>query len=239
MLIGVPTETLPGERRVALVPEVVRSSRPRRRGDRRGGRGAGAIIPDALYGEAGAAVSADEAAVWGAPLLVKVSPPTETEVSRMARGAVIVAFLNPLGSPRTTRALAAAGLTAFAMEAIPRISRAQAMDALSSQSNVAGYRAALLGAEHIGRFFPDADDRGGDDPARQRACPRGGGRRPAGARHGATARRPDHRLRRAPEVAEQVKSLGAEWLDLGIEAAGEGGYAASSPSRRRPPSSRR
>jgi NAD(P) transhydrogenase subunit alpha len=122
MLIGVPTETLAGERRVALVPEVVRKLAAR--GAEvvvEAGAGAGAIIPDELYAQAGASVSADGAAVWGTPLLVKVSPPTDAEISRMARGAVIVAFLNPLGSPQTTRALAAAGLTAFAMESIPRM----------------------------------------------------------------------------------------------------------------------
>src|ERR1039458_3221079 len=155
MLIGVPTETAKGERRVALVPEVVRKLSAR--GVEvivQAGAGDAAVIPDALYVAAGAQVSVDPAAVWGAPLVVKVSPPSDEEVARLADGAVLIAFLNPLGSAQATRALAAAGVTAFAMEAIPRISRAQGMDALSSQSNVAGYRAALLGAEHIGRFFP-------------------------------------------------------------------------------------
>jgi NAD(P) transhydrogenase subunit alpha len=163
--------------------------------------------------------------VWGTPLLVKVSPPTDAEISRMARGAVIVAFLNPLGSPQTTRALAAAGLTAFAMESIPRISRAQSMDALSSQSNVAGYRAALLAAEHIGRFFPMLMTAAGTIP------PAGVlvlGAGVAGLQALATARRlgaqtTGYDVR--PEVAEQVRSLGAKWLDLGIEAVGDGGYA--------------
>jgi NAD(P) transhydrogenase subunit alpha len=226
MLIGVPTETLAGERRVALVPEVVRKLAAR--GAEvvvEAGAGAGAIIPDELYAQAGASVSADGAAVWGAPLLVKVSPPTDAEISRMARGAVIVAFLNPLGSPQTTRALAAAGLTAFAMESIPRISRAQSMDALSSQSNVAGYRAALLAAEHIGRFFPMLMTAAGTIP------PAGVlvlGAGVAGLQALATARRlgaqtTGYDVR--PEVAEQVRSLGAKWLDLGIEAVGDGGYA--------------
>jgi len=155
MLIGVPTETAYGERRVALVPEVVKKLSAR--GIEvivQSGAGDAAVIPDALYEAAGAKVSADPAAVWGAPLVVKVSPPSDEEVAKLAPGAVLIAFLNPLGSPQATRALAAAGVTAFAMEAIPRISRAQGMDALSSQSNVAGYRAALLAAEHIGRFFP-------------------------------------------------------------------------------------
>jgi NAD(P) transhydrogenase subunit alpha len=226
MLIGVPRETVKGERRVALVPEVVRKLVAR--GVEvvvEAGAGAGAIIPDALYEEAGAKVSADSAEVWRAPLVVKVSPPTETEVSALARGAVIVAFLNPLGDARSTRTLAAAGVTAFAMEAIPRISRAQSMDALSSQSNVTGYRAALLGAEHIGRFFPMLMTAAGTIPPAS-VLVLGAG--VAGLQALATARRlgaqtTGYDVR--PEVAEQVRSLGAKWLEIGIEAAGEGGYA--------------
>ena len=226
MLIGVPIESLPGERRVALVPEVVRKLAAR--GGEvivEAGAGSAAMIPDALYEQAGATVSADAAAVWGAPLLVKVSPPTDAEVARLARGAVIVAFLNPLGNPQSIRALAAAGVTAFAMEAIPRISRAQSMDALSSQSNVAGYRAALLGAEHIGRFFPMLMTAAGTIPPAS-VLVLGAG--VAGLQALATARRlgaqtTGYDVR--PEVAEQVRSLGAKWLEIGIEASGEGGYA--------------
>jgi NAD(P) transhydrogenase subunit alpha len=226
MLIGVPTETAKGERRVALVPEVIRKLSAR--GVEvivQAGAGAAAIIPDALYEAAGATVSADAAAVWGAPLVVKVAPPSDEEVARLAPGAVLIAFLNPLGSAQATRALAAAGVTAFAMEAIPRISRAQGMDALSSQSNVAGYRAALLGAEHIGRFFPMLMTAAGTIPP-AKVLVLGAG--VAGLQALATARRlgaqtTGYDVR--PEVAEQVSSLGAKWLDLGIEAAGEGGYA--------------
>ena len=226
MLIGVPTETAYGERRVALVPEVVKKLSAR--GIEvivQSGAGDAAVIPDALYEAAGAKVSADPAAVWGAPLVVKVSPPSDEEVAKLAPAAVLIAFLNPLGSPQATRALAAAGVTAFAMEAIPRISRAQGMDALSSQSNVAGYRAALLGAEHIGRFFPMLMTAAGTIPP-AKVLVLGAG--VAGLQALATARRlgaqtTGYDVR--PEVAEQVSSLGAKWLDLGIEAAGEGGYA--------------
>jgi NAD(P) transhydrogenase subunit alpha len=225
MQIGVPVESASGERRVALVPEVVKKL------EARGvvvnvaaGAGAGAIIPDRLYEQAGAQI-ADGAAVWGAPLVVKVAPPSAEEAALMTRGAVIVAFLNPLGSPVATRALAAAGVTAFAMEAIPRISRAQSMDALSSQSNVAGYRAALLAAQHLGRFFPMLMTAAGTIPP-ARVLVLGAG--VAGLQALATSRRlgaqtTGYDVR--PEVAEQVRSLGANWLDLGIEAAGEGGYA--------------
>jgi H+-translocating NAD(P) transhydrogenase subunit alpha len=225
MVIGVPAETAGGERRVALVPEVVRKLAAR--GSEvavASGAGAGAIIPDALYEQAGAKI-VDAAAAWGAPLVVKVAPPSDEEVARMSHGAVIIAFLNPLGSAQATRALAAAGVTAFAMEAIPRISRAQAMDALSSQSNVAGYRAALLGAEHLGRFYPMMTTAAGTIPP-ARVLVLGVG--VAGLQALATARRlgaqtTGYDVR--PEVAEQVRSLGSNWLDLGIEAAGEGGYA--------------
>jgi NAD(P) transhydrogenase subunit alpha len=225
MQIGLPAESAVDERRVALVPDVVR------RLTARGaevvvavGAGAGAMIPDALYEQAGARIG-DDATAWSAPLVVKVSPPSEEEASQMQRGAVIVAFLNPLGSAEATRALAAAGVTAFAMEAIPRISRAQSMDALSSQSNVAGYRAALLGAEQIGRFFPMLMTAAGTIPP-AKVLVLGAG--VAGLQALATARRlgaqtTGYDVR--PEVAEQVRSLGSGWLELGIEAAGEGGYA--------------
>jgi proton-translocating NAD(P)+ transhydrogenase subunit alpha len=226
MLVGVPAETVAGERRVALVPDVVR-----RLGGRgvevvvEAGAGAAALIPDAAYEAAGARVSADASEVWGSSLVVKVAAPGDGEASRLARGAVLVAFLDPLGSPRATRALANAGVTAFAMEAIPRITRAQAMDALSSQSNVAGYRAALLAASHSGRFFPMLMTAAGTIPP-AKVLVLGAG--VAGLQALATARRlgaqtTGYDVR--PEVAEQVRSLGAQWLDLGIEAAGEGGYA--------------
>src|SRR5919199_1077359 len=177
MVVGVPKETAPGERRVALVPEVVK---------RLQGRDIDVVV------EAGASIGDP----WGADVVAKVAPPTSEEIGRLRSGGVLVGFLAPLTSPETTRALADAKVTAFAMEAIPRISRAQSMDALSSQSNVAGYKAALLGAEHATRFYPMLTT---------------------------AARTTGYDVR--PEVAEQVQSLGAQWLDLGIEAAGEGGYA--------------
>ena len=226
MLIGVPTETADGESRVALVPDVVRKLVAR--GAEvivQSGAGRAASFPDALYATAGAKISTDPAEVWSAPLVVKVAAPSDAEASRLGPGAVIIGFLNPLGSPRATRALAGAGVTAFAMEAIPRISRAQGMDALSSQSNVAGYRAALLGAGYSGRFFPMLMTAAGTIPP-AKVLVLGVG--VAGLQALATARRlgaqtTGYDVR--PEVAEQVSSLGAKWLDLGIEAAGEGGYA--------------
>ena len=158
-------------------------------------------------------------------MVVKVAPPSAEEVGRLASGQVLVGFLAPLSAPETTKALAEAGATAFAMEAIPRISRAQSMDALSSQSNVAGYKAALLGAQHSTRFYPMLMTAAGTVPP-AKVLVLGAG--VAGLQALATARRLGARTTGydvRPEVAEQVQSLGAQWLDLGLEASGEGGYA--------------
>src|SRR4051812_44704455 len=152
MRVGVPKETAEGERREALVPGVARKLGGQ---DGEGlvepGAGPHAPIPRALYEEAGATVTPD---VWGADVVVKVAPPTREEIGKLGDGTLLVGFLAPRTDPETIEALKGAGVTAFAMEAIPRISRAQAMDALSSQANVAGYKAALLGAEHSTRFYP-------------------------------------------------------------------------------------
>jgi NAD(P) transhydrogenase subunit alpha len=223
MTVGVPKETTEGERRVALVPDVVRKLaakdvevlvEP--------GAGEQALIPDALFEEAGAKVTPD---VWGADVVVKVAPPTTEEIAKLGDGSLLVGFLAPRTQPETIEALKSAGVTAFAMEAIPRISRAQAMDALSSQANVGGYKAALLGAEHSTRFYPMLMTAAGTIPP-AKVLVLGIG--VAGLQALATARRlgaqtTGYDVR--PETAEQVESLGAKWLDLGIEAAGEGGYA--------------
>jgi NAD(P) transhydrogenase subunit alpha len=226
VIVGVPTETGKGERRVALVPEVVR--RLTGRGLEvivEAGAGTRAIIPDELYVKAGAKIVDSAKEAWAADVVVKVAPPTEGEIAQLGKGSLLVGFLAPLTSPATTKALAQAGATAFAMEAIPRISRAQSMDALSSQSNVAGYRAALMGAEKMGRFYPMLMTAAGTIPP-AKVLVLGVG--VAGLQALATARRlgaqtTGYDVR--PEVAEQVQSLGAKWLDLGIDAAGEGGYA--------------
>ncbi|MEA2252069.1 MAG: H+-translocating transhydrogenase subunit alpha [Solirubrobacteraceae bacterium] len=185
------------------------------------GAGVGALIPDELFIDAGATIGDP----WDADVVVKVAPPVEEDIGRLRRGGILVGFLAPRTQPETLRALAGAGVTAFAMEAIPRISRAQSMDALSSQSNVAGYKAALLGAEHSTRFYPMLMTAAGTIPP-AKVLVRGAG--VAGLQALATARRlgaqtTGYDVR--PEVAEQVQSLGAQWLDLGLEAAGEGGYA--------------
>ena len=226
MRLAVPKETAPSERRVALVPDIVRKLTARgievlvERG-----AGDGALIPDAAFTDAGAQVTDDPAAVWGADAVVTIAPPAPADIARMREGALLVGFLQPLTSTATAIAARDAKVTALAMEAIPRISRAQAMDALSSQSNVAGYEAVVLAAENLQRFFPMLMTAAGTIPP-AKVLVLGAG--VAGLQALATARRlgavtTGYDVR--PEVAEQVQSLGSNFLDLGIEAAGEGGYA--------------
>ena len=226
MRVGVPKETAPGEQRVALVPEVV--GKLKAKGLEvlvQRGAGGAALLPDEAFEQAGAQLVDDAAEVWRADVVLKIAPPTPAEVARLGPGSVLVGFLAPLTDPACTKALADAGATALAMEAIPRISRAQSMDALSSQSNVAGYRAALLGAEHMGRFYPMLMTAAGTIPP-AKVLVLGAG--VAGLQAIATAKRLGARTTGydvRPEVAEQVQSLGAQWLDLGLQASGEGGYA--------------
>jgi NAD(P) transhydrogenase subunit alpha len=225
MRIGVPKETAPGEHRVALVPEVVAKLKAKGLDVIvQSGAGEDALLSDAAYAEAGAQIG-DAATVWGADVVITIAPPGPEQIRSLGSGSILIGFLAPLTSPTTTRALSDAGATAFAMEAIPRITRAQAMDALSSQSNVAGYRAALLGAEEMGRFYPMLMTAAGTIPP-AKVLVLGVG--VAGLQALATAKRLGARTTGydvRPEVAEQVESLGASWLDLGVEASGEGGYA--------------
>jgi NAD(P) transhydrogenase subunit alpha len=222
MRIGVPKESAEGERRVALVPEVVRKLVAK--GHEvvvEAGAGEAALVPDDLFADAGATIGDP----WGAEVVVKVASPANGELPKLQSGQTLIGFLNPRGNPEGLKGIAGTGVTAFAMEAIPRISRAQSMDALSSQSNVAGYKSALLGAEHATRFYPMLMTAAGTIPP-AKVLVLGIG--VAGLQALATARRlgaqtTGYDVR--PETAEQVESLGAKWLDLGIEAAGEGGYA--------------
>ncbi|HYM54687.1 MAG TPA: Re/Si-specific NAD(P)(+) transhydrogenase subunit alpha [Solirubrobacteraceae bacterium] len=226
MRIGVPKETAAGEHRVALVPEVVGKLKAKGLDVVvQSGAGADALLTDAAFAEAGAEIGADAAAAWSADVVVTIAPPDPEQIRGLGGGSILIGFLAPLTSPQTTRALADAKATAFAMEAIPRISRAQSMDALSSQSNVAGYRAALLGAQEIGRFYPMLMTAAGTIPP-AKVLVLGVG--VAGLQALATAKRLGARTTGydvRPEVAEQVQSLGAMWLDLDLEASGEGGYA--------------
>jgi H+-translocating NAD(P) transhydrogenase subunit alpha len=234
MRIGVPKETAEGERRVALVPEVV-GKLVRGTGQDGAtttqvvverGAGAGALIPDEAFAEAGAELVDAEAALE-ADVVVTVAAPTAEQVGRLRRDAVVIGFLGPLTNADGVRTLAEAGVTSFAMEAIPRISRAQSMDALSSQANIAGYRAALFGAQELGRFFPMLMTAAGTiRPATVLVLGAG----VAGLQAIATARRlgavvQGFDVRAA--VKEQVESLGATFLefDLGGDLEGAGGYA--------------
>ena len=233
MLIGVPRETTEGERRVALVPEVVQklTNPPGEDGAPpeilvQRGAGDGALIGDQKYEEAGARL-ADIDQVWGADVVVKVAVPTEDEVARLRPETVLIGFLAPLTAGERIRAIAQTGATSFAMEAIPRISRAQSMDALSSQANIAGYRAALIGAQELDRFYPMLMTAAGTiRPATVLVLGAG----VAGLQAIATARRlgavvQGFDVRAA--VKEQVESLGARFLefDLGGDMEGAGGYA--------------
>jgi NAD(P) transhydrogenase subunit alpha len=222
MRLGVPKETAAGERRVALVPEVVKKLVAK--GHEvvvESGAGVDALIPDGLYTEAGATIGDP----WSADVVAKVAPPTDEEIAKLGQSTILVGFLAPRAAPENVEKLKKAGVTAFAMEAVPRISRAQSMDALSSQANVGGYKAALLGAEHSTRFYPMLMTAAGTIPP-AKVLVLGIG--VAGLQALATARRLGAKTTGydvRPETAEQVESLGATWLDLGIEAAGEGGYA--------------
>jgi NAD(P) transhydrogenase subunit alpha len=230
MLIGVPKETAEGENRVALVPEVVGKLSGGENGVEvvvERGAGAGALIPDAQYEEAGARLVDDPAGVYEADVVVKVAPPTADEIGRLRSDGVLIGFLQPLSGGEAIEAIAASGATSFAMEAIPRISRAQSMDALSSQANIAGYRAALMGAMEMGRYYPMLMTAAGTiRPATVLVLGAG----VAGLQAIATARRlgavvQGFDVRAA--VKEQVESLGAKFLefDLGGDLEGAGGYA--------------
>ncbi len=228
MKVAAVKEHAAGEARVALVPEVVRKLTSA--GHEvlvESGAGNGALIPDALFADAGAALTSDQDALWGADVVVKVAPPSAEEAAKLGPDSVLIGFLAPLTNGEGVKAIAASGATAFALEAVPRISRAQSMDALSSQSNVAGYRAALLGAQLMGRFYPMLMTAAGTiRPAKVMVLGAG----VAGLQAIATARRlgaivSAFDVRAA--VKEQVESLGATFveLDLGEDAEDEGGYA--------------
>ena len=227
MIVAVPRETAPNERRVALVPETVQKlvkSGVEVRVER--GAGVQAAFPDETYIQAGASIVDDSAALFSsADVLVTVGK--LAAVPTLRRGATLVGFLNPLGDPQMVSQLASAGLTALAMEMVPRITRAQSMDALSSQSNIAGYKAVLLAAAALPKFFPMLTTAAGTIPP-ARALILGAG--VAGLQAIATARRlgavvSGYDVRAA--VKEQVQSLGATFLefDLGESAEGSGGYA--------------
>jgi NAD(P) transhydrogenase subunit alpha len=227
MKLGVPNQSAQGEKRVALVPDVAKKLAARGvESVVESGAGELSHIPDQAYSDAGATIG-QAADAWAAEVVAVVRAPTVEEIGRLERGSVLIGFLAPLTSRETTRALADNGVTAFAVEAIPRISRAQAMDALSSQASIGGYRAVLLAALEMGRFFPMLTTAAGTiKPASVLILGAG----VAGLQAIATARRlgavvTAFDVREA--VREQVESLGARFLELDLQAdaEGEGGYA--------------
>ncbi len=223
MRVGIPRETTQGERRVALVPESV--GKLAANGFEfvvEQGAGAAASFPDDAYTEAGATLGDP----WEADGVVKVRKPSADERGRLRSGQMLIGFLEPLSDKAGVAALDTAGVTAFALESVPRITRAQSMDALSSQATVGGYKAALLAAEHLPRFFPMLMTAAGTVPP-AKVLVIGAG--VAGLQAIATARRlgavtTGFDVR--PVVREQIESLGANWLDLGVTGGeAEGGYA--------------
>jgi NAD(P) transhydrogenase subunit alpha len=222
MQVGVPQETAPGERRVALVPETIG-----RLGEGidvvvAAGAGAAAGYGDEAYREAGASIGDP----WGADVVAKVAAPTADEAARLHEGQVLVGFLQPLTNTAGIEKLSSLGVHAFALESIPRITRAQPMDALSSQATVSGYKAALIAADRLPRFFPMLMTAAGTIPP-AKVLVLGAG--VAGLQAIATARRLGAVVSGfdvRPAVREQVESLGADFLDLGIHGEEtEGGYA--------------
>jgi H+-translocating NAD(P) transhydrogenase subunit alpha len=226
MKIGVPKETAEGERRVALVPEVAAALvKDEHEVTIEPGAGEEAGHPDSEYSEAGATM--DGGGAWDSDLVLKVVRPSSEEIGRLRSGQTLIGFLAPLTAGETSKALAEAGVTSFAVEAIPRITRAQSMDALSSQANTAGYMAVIEAARLAGRFFPMMTTAAGTvAPAKVLVLGAGVAGLQAIAtakRLGAVATGFDVRM----AVKEQVESLGGRFLvvDAVKDAEAEGGYA--------------
>jgi NAD(P) transhydrogenase subunit alpha len=227
MIVGVPKETVAGERRVALVPELVpKLTKAGLDVLVQSGAGAEAGFPDEWYREKGGRLGPD---VWAeADILLTVQPPAVGDIGKIKEGATLIGFLQPYSNAEGVKALAARQVTAFAMELMPRITRAQPMDALSAMSTVAGYKAVLIAANRLPKFFPLLMTAAGTvTPAHVFIIGAGvAGLQAIGTarRLGAVVEAYDTR----PVVKEQVESLGAKFAELGLETAGaedRGGYA--------------
>ena len=235
LTVGVPRETAPGERRVALVPDAV--SRLAKAGAQvvvEGGAGAQAYQSDAAYEAAGARIGTRGEA-WGANLVARVHGPAADDLALLGAGRTLIGFLRPLDDPHGMASLAQTGATALAMELVPRTTRAQKMDALSAMATVAGYRAVLLAAEALPKFFPLLTTAAGTiRPAKVLVLGAG----VAGLQAIATARRlgavvSAYDVRAA--AAEEARSLGARFVELDLDTAGAegcGGYAAALDEQR-------
>ncbi len=222
--VGVVRESVPGERRVALTPDVAKKLKARGADlIMESGAGTSASFPDAAYKDV--APSDARSVLSGSDVLLKVQPPTIDEISALKEGAVVIGYLSPHLAPERTKALRDRKITSFAMELLPRTTRAQAMDVLSSQANIAGYKAVLIAAEASPKFFPMLTTAAGTiRPSKVLIVGAG----VAGLQAIATARRLGGQVEGfdvRPETAEQIRSLGAKFLDLGVSAAGAGGYA--------------
>ncbi|MDR2154231.1 MAG: Re/Si-specific NAD(P)(+) transhydrogenase subunit alpha [Burkholderiaceae bacterium] len=236
MLIGVPAETAAGETRVAVTPETAKKLVGQGHTVRiQAGAGGWASITDEAYRAAGAQVVADAASAFGAEMVLKVRSPSASELALMKPGTVLIGMLEPFDAEGLKR-LAAAHLTAFALEAAPRTTRAQSMDVLSSQANVAGYKAVIMAADYYPKFFPMLMTAAGTVKA-ARVVILGVG--VAGLQAIATAKRLGAVIEASdvrPSVKEQVESLGAKFIDVPYEtdeekeaAEGVGGYARPMP----------
>jgi NAD(P) transhydrogenase subunit alpha len=229
MKVGVAKETAPGERRVALVPEVLGKLKAAGLDilvER--GAGAGSSIPDGAYQDAGATVVSTDDLYRDADAILRVAKPSDGEVKKLRAGQALLGLLSPLIDPKTAKSLAERGVTAISLDAIPRtLSRAQSMDALSSQANVGGYKAVLIAANAYGRYFPLLTTAAGTaKPANVLILGIGvAGLQAIGTarRLGAVVKAYDVR----PETREQAESLGAQFVKLKtqIDATGAGGYA--------------
>ncbi len=228
MKVGTPKESSPDERRVALVPDTVtRLAAAALEVSIESGAGSSAYFPDEAYQQAGARVVKGASALLGeSDVVLKVQAPSTAEVEMLQKDAVLISFLQPATQGEIIQALAKRGVTAFSLELVPRISRAQSMDALSSQASVSGYKAVLMAAGRVGKFFPMMMTAAGTIPP-ARVLVMGAG--VAGLQAIATARRlgavvSAYDVR--PAVKEEVHSLGATFIELALETQeGEGGYA--------------
>jgi len=235
MLIGVPLETAAGETRVAVTPETAKKLVAQgHQVQVQAGAGLAASVPDAAYEAAGATLT-DRNGALGAELVLKVQRPSADELALMKPGAALVGMLNPFDKDGLA-ALAAAGLSSFALEAAPRTTRAQSMDVLSSQANIAGYKAVIMAADRYGKFFPMLMTAAGTVKAAKVVILGVG---VAGLQAIATAKRLGATIEASdvrPSVKEQVESLGAKFIDVPYETAeekeaavGVGGYARPMP----------
>ena len=229
MKVAIVKESAPNERRVALVPEVVgKLTAAGHEVLLQSGAGDGASIPDADFAAAGAKVVSEEALYAEADVVLRVQKPTPEEVGKLRKGQVVLVLLQPLIDPQNAQSLAAAGVTAISLDTLPRtLSRAQSMDALSSQANVGGYKAVIMAADAYGRYFPLLTTAAGTaKPANVLILGVG----VAGLQAIATAKRLGALVKAydvRAETKEQAESLGAQFLKLEsvADATGEGGYA--------------